>query len=379
MATILVIGALDTKGQEFQFLKEQIEARGHRPLVMDVGVLGEPPFSPEVGRHQVVRSAGEELRRLVQAGARGRAVAAMARGAEATARDLHEKGAFDAVISTGGGAGTAVGTTAMRALPLGLPKVMLSTVAGGDVASFVGMRDIVMVPSLVDISGLNRMSRRIIVQAAGVMCGMVEAQASPEEERPLVAASLLDEPPSLLEGVRSRLEKAGYEVLHFEVAASGERSLEPLIEAGFFDGVLDGAFADWVDAGPDPDRRANRLEVLARTGTPAVLVLPCPTRPGPLLSTTPEETERLGKLLAQRLNACRNRVAIYLSLQEIPPGSGPGDSHRPEAGATFFRALRRHLREEIPVHGIDAPGGDPFFARALADGLLALMGSQGGG
>src|SRR3990172_2020575 len=189
--TIAIVGALDTKGQEFAFLKAEIEKRGYRTLVIDIGVLGDPAFPPDVSREAVAKAGGAELSDLVARKDRGEAVALMTRGVAEVARELHAAGRINGMISMGGGGGTVMGTSAMRALPVGFPKLMVSTVASGDTSAYVGTSDITMMPSIVDVSGLNRISRTIFTNAAGAICGMVTGEVAPtDEEKPLIAATM---------------------------------------------------------------------------------------------------------------------------------------------------------------------------------------------
>ncbi len=163
---IVVFGALDTKGTEVAFLCNEVERRGHRAAVVDIGILGAPAFAPAVTRREVAEAGGSTIETLVEEGDRGHAVSIMALGGAVVARRLLAEGRLQAVVGIGGGAGTSVATAAMRALPLGIPKLMVSTLAGGDVRGFVGVKDIIMIPSVVDISGLNRMSREVFTRAA---------------------------------------------------------------------------------------------------------------------------------------------------------------------------------------------------------------------
>jgi uncharacterized protein (UPF0261 family) len=397
--TVAIIGALDTKGVEFEFLKSEIEQRGHRTLVIDAGVLAPPPFSPDVSREDVARAAGAELSSLIQARDRGAAIAAMGRGAEAIVSQLYSEGRFDAIIGMGGSAGTAIGTQAMRALPLGVPKLMVSTLAGGDVTGFVGIKDIVMVPTVVDISGLNRISRRVLVQAAGAICGMAESRVRPTAEKALVSATMFGNTTDCVERARARLEQAGYEVLVFHATGTGGRVMENLVEAGDISGVLDVTTTEWADeliggvlaAGP------SRLEAAARSGTPAVIAPGCldmvnfwapetvpqrfagrrfyPHNPNvTLMRTTPEENIELGRILSGKLNLSKGPVALYLPLRGISVISAPGGPfYWPEADAALFDALRRNLRPDIPVYEIDANINDSIFADAIAQGLIDML------
>jgi uncharacterized protein (UPF0261 family) len=400
--TIALLGALDTKGAEFEFLKREIEQRGHRTLVIDAGVLAPPPFSPDVSREDLARAAGAEISSLIEARDRGAAVATMGRGAEAVVSRLYSEGRCDAIIGMGGSAGTAIGTQAMRALPLGVPKVMVSTLAGGDVTGFVGVKDIVMIPTVVDISGLNRISRRVLAQAAGAICGMAESRIPTSAEKALVSATMFGNTTDCVERARARLEQAGYEVLVFHATGTGGRTMESLVEAGDIAGVLDVTTTEWADEliGGVLAAGASRLEAAARSGTPAVIAPGCldmvnfwapetvpqkfagrrfyPHNPNvTLMRTTPEENAELGRLLSGKLNISQGPVAVYLPLRGISMISAPGGPfYWPEADAALFDALRRNLRPDIPVYEIDANINDPVFADTIAQGLIEMLESR---
>ena len=401
MATVVVFGALDTKGEEVRFLGQQIENRGHQVLVVDVGVLGEPAFSPFISRTEVATAAGASLATLVSEADRGRAVTAMSHGASVVAQRLLERGQLDAVIAMGGGAGTSIGTAAMRALPLGIPKVMVSTLASGDVRGFVGVKDITMIPTIVDISGLNRISRGVFARAAGAVCGMVESSVPPGDDKPTIVASMFGNTTPCVEAARAILEKAGFEVLVFHATGSGGQTMESLIEARQVAGVLDVTTTEWADelVGGVMSAGPQRLEAAARTGTPAVIAPGCldmvnfwgpetiPERLSgrrlyrhnekqTLVRTTPEENAELGRILAGKLNASTGPVAVYLPLRGISVISAEGKPyHWPEADAALFDSLRKNLRQGIPVHDMDCHINDAPFAAAMAQGLLAMCSS----
>ncbi len=399
MSTIAIVGALDTKGVEFAFLKEQIEKRGHGTLVVDVGILKDPHFDPDVTRDRVAEAAGEKIQALVDAGDRGRAVTAMTEGVVKVLEQLHADGRVDAVIGMGGSAGTAMATAAMRALPLGVPKVMISTVAGGDVKAFVGVKDIVMIPAIVDVSGLNRISVSVIAQAAGAVCGMVEAEVPKTESKPLIAASMFGNTTECVEAARAQLEEAGFEVLVFHATGSGGQTMESLIDAGYIAGVLDVTTTELADelvggvlsAGPD------RLGAAAAKGTPAVVAPGCldmanfwapdtvpkefegrlfyPHNPNvTLMRTTPAENAQLGRMMAEKLNRSQGPVAVYIPLRGISVISAAGQPfHSPEADQALFSAIKKNLRPDISVTEVDANINDPEFSRAVVDGLLKMM------
>jgi uncharacterized protein (UPF0261 family) len=398
MATIVVMGALDTKGAELQFVKDQVQARGHRALVIDVGVLGEPTFTPDVTRAEVAQAGAVDLPALVAAADRGSAVSAMAKGAREIALTLHGRGQLDAIIAMGGGAGTSVGTAAMRALPLGIPKVMVSTLASSDVRGFVGVKDIMMVPAIVDISGLNRISRGVFTRAAAAVCGMVEARVPEADDKPLIVASMFGNTTKCVEAARAIVEREGFEVLIFHAVGVGGQTMESLIETGQVAGVLDVTLTEWADelAGGVLSAGPTRLEAAAKTGTPAVIAPGCldiinfwgpETIPEKyrnhriykhnekqyLVRTTPEENVQLGKIIAGKLNMSIGPVAVYIPLRGISViSSAGGPYYWPEADAALFETLRTNLRKDIPYHELDLNINDPEFARAMAEGLLAM-------
>ncbi len=399
MSSIVLVGALDTKGAEFAFLKDQILARGHVPVVVDVGVLGTPAFAADISRAEVAAAGGADLGALIADADRGRAVAAMSDGAVAIATRLHAHGRLQAIIGMGGGAGTSVATAAMRALPLGIPKVMVSTLASGDVRAFTGVKDIVMIPAVVDVSGLNRISRTVFAQAAGAICGMVEAQVPAADDTPLIAASMFGNTTTCVDLARARLEQRGFEVLVFHATGTGGQTMESLIEAGYIAGVLDVTTTEWADelVGGVLNAGPTRLDAAASTGTPAVIAPGCldmvnfwapdtiPERfagrrfyqhnPNvTLMRTTPEENAELGRVLARKINQSVGLVEVYLPMRAISVISAPGGPfHWPAADQALFDALRDHLRRDIPLHQLDMAINDAAFAEAMADGLIRMM------
>ena len=397
--TIAVIGALDTKGAEIAYVRDHIQAHGHRTLVIDTGVLGVPLFAADVQREAVAAAGGGDLAALVAQNDRGAAVTVMTEGARAVVAKLFDEGRIDAIIGMGGGAGTAVGTAAMRALPIGIPKVMVSTLASGDVRDFVGVKDITMIPTIVDISGLNRISRGIFTRAAAAICGMVEAEVPAADDKPLVAASMFGNTTKCVDAARAVLERQGFEVLVFHATGSGGQTMEGLIESGQIAGVLDVTTTEWADqllggvmaAGP------TRLEAAAKSGTPAIVAPGCLDmvnfwKPDSvpekyrdrriyihnpnitLIRTTPDDNTELGRIIASKLNASTGPVAVYLPLRGISVISSPGGPYNwPEADQALFDSLKANLRPDIPVREFDTTINDPVFAEAMARELLEMM------
>lgn len=401
MANIALIAALDTKGIEAAFVAGELERRGHRPVVIDVGVLGRPAHPSTVTREEVAAAGGAVLADLVAEADRGAAVARMAAGAGAVLASRFAAGQLDAVIGLGGGAGTSMATHAMRELPIGVPKVMVSTLAGGDVSGFVGQSDIVMVPSVVDISGLNRISRDVFTRAAAAVAAMAEARvvATGSQDRPLLAATMFGNTTACVDVARAELERAGYEVLVFHATGTGGRTMESLVRGGYVTGVLDATTTEWADqlVGGVMGAGESRLEAAARTGIPAVVAPGCldmvnfwapETVPAvfagrrfyqhapnvTLMRTTPDENARLGEILATKLNLSTGPAAVFLPLRGVSVISAAGGPfHWPEADAALFQAVRTHLRPGIELRELDCTINDPVFATAMTARLLEMV------
>ncbi len=390
---------MDTKGEEHAFVANLIKQRGHQVLVIDTGTLDAPKLKPDITRFEVAAAAGADLNALVAKKDRGEAVAAMSRGAPVVLARLVADQRIDGVISLGGGGGTAISTAAMRALPIGFPKVMVSTLASGNTAPYVGVKDIVMFSSVVDVAGINRISRQILTRAAGAICGMVESVPSPGEDKPIIVASMFGNTTDCVQAAKKILEAAGYEVLVFHATGTGGRAMESLIESGMVAGVLDITTTEWADelvggilgAGP------TRCEAAARHGVPAIVTLGCldmvnfgapETVPSKfadrtfyahnpqvtLMRTSPEECAELGRILAEKINLSIAPVTVLLPLKAISVISAPGQKfHDPIADRILFTALKAFLRNDIEVVELDCAINAPEFARACAEKLLANL------
>jgi uncharacterized protein (UPF0261 family) len=400
MATIAILGTMDTKGEEHAFVAGLIRRRGHQMLIIDVGTLGEPSLKPHISRHEVAAAASADLAAVAQRRDRGEAIEIMSRGAPIILSRLVTEKKIDGVISLGGGGGTAIGTAAMRALPIGFPKLMVSTLASGNTAQYIGVKDIVMFPSIVDVAGLNRISRQILTRAAGAICGMVEAQPEFGPDKPLIVASMFGNTTDCVQAARKPLEAAGYEVLIFHATGAGGRTMESLIETGLVSGVLDITTTEWADelvggfltAGP------ARLGAAAEHAIPAVVAPGCLDMVnfhGPesvpakfrgrnfyqhnpqvtLMRTTPDECAQLGKIIAEKLNLSRGPVSVLLPLRAVSVISAPGQKfHDPAADLALFNSLKSNLRKNIPVIEMDCAINDPPFAEACARALLKNLG-----
>lgn len=402
MPTIAVLGTMDTKGEEHAFVADQIRQRGHKVLIIDTGTLEEPRLKPDITRHEVAAAAGIDLKSVVAKRDRGEAVDAMSRGAPALLAKLAQEKRIDGVISLGGGGGTAIGTAAMRALPIGFPKVMVTTLASGNTAQYVGVKDIVLFPSIVDVAGINRISRQILSRAASAICGMVEAVPPPGEDKPLIVASQFGNTTECVTHARNLLEKHGYEVLVFHATGAGGRTMESLIESGMITGVLDITTTEWADelvggvlsAGP------TRLEAAARHGVPAIVTPGCldmvnfqtpdsvPAKfegrnfyqhnpQVTLMRTTPEECAQLGKILADKLNLSTGPITVLIPRKAISVISAPGQKFNdPAADKLLFDSIKSNLRKDIEVIEVDCAINDAAFAEACANALLKNIGAR---
>jgi uncharacterized protein (UPF0261 family) len=402
--TIAIIGALDTKGGEFAFLKNEIEKRGCRTFVMNVGVLGEPLFEPQVSAEEVALAGGAQLSDLVSRQDRGEAMSVMTAGAAKIAAEYYQDGRFDGIISMGGGGGTVIGTSAMRSLPVGVPKVMVSTIASGDTSPYVGTNDIVMFPSIVDVAGLNRISRTIFTNAAGAICGMVSGEIEKEmDERPLVAATMFGNTTRAVENARRIMEENGFEVLVFHATGTGGRTMEMLIDSGFITGVLDITTTEWADelCGGVLSAGSARLDAAGKAGIPQVVTPACidmcnfwapDTVPDKyrdrlfyewnpnvtLMRTTPEENMEMGRIFAQKLNAARAPVKVFVPMGGFSELDAPDKPFWwPEADQAFVDGLKSKLNPHIPVVVMDKNVNDPEFSGQVASSLLDMLSAGG--
>lgn len=398
--TIVLVGALDTKGIEFSFVRDLIQARGLATVVVDFGILGDPPFKADVSADEVARAGGGSLDELRASQDKTRAMRLMSEGLEKVVLKLHQEGRLDGVLGMAGSGGTAIATAAMRALPVGVPKLMVSTVASADVSPYVGTTDITMMPSVVDVAGLNVISRRIYANAAGAIAGMVE-QETPAvvEERPLISASMFGNTTQAVDHARELLEAQGYEVLVFHATGAGGRTMEGLIEAGFIAGNLDLTTTELADevcggvlsAGPD------RLLAAARKGIPTVLVPGCvdmanfwgiDTVPEKyrsrnlyewnpnvtLMRTNAAENKLIGGMIARAANQSVGPVAVLAPLKGVSQLDSPGGAFwEPEANQACFEAIKSNLNPAIPYIEMDNNINDPEFSARAVELLLGML------
>jgi uncharacterized protein (UPF0261 family) len=398
--TVVIVGALDTKGADFAELRRLIESHGLRTLVVDFGVLGPPGFKPDVGRDEVARAGEGDLDRLSSGAHKDEAMQVMALGLAVVVRGLYDDGRLDGIVGMGGSGGTSIATAAMRALPTGVPKLMVSTLGGSDVSRFVGTRDIAFMPSVVDVAGLNQISRRIYANAAGAIAGMVTAELPDRaHDRPTVVASMFGNTTPAVDHARALLEARGYEVLVFHATGIGGRTMDGLIADGLVAGSLDITTTELADevcggifsAGPE------RCLAASRAGVPAVLVPGCvdmatfgafetvPERyrartlyrwnpDVTLLRTDVEENRRIGRLLATAANAATGPVAVMLPLAGVSMLGAEGGAFRdPAADLACFDAIRADLRPGIQLIELDCTINDAAFSERAVEVLLELL------
>ncbi|MCU0797027.1 MAG: Tm-1-like ATP-binding domain-containing protein [Akkermansiaceae bacterium] len=398
MATIAVLGTLDSKGAEHAFVAELIRARGHETLLVDVGTGAPPTVEPDISRHEVAAAGGIPLDALTQRRDRGECVVAMSQAAPILLARLAAEGRIDGVISLGGGGGTAIATAAMRALPIGFPKLMVTTMAAGNIAPYIGTKDILVMPSIADIAGLNRLSRLILTRAAGAISGMVEMAAPAiASQRPLVVASMFGNTTACIQEASRILEDAGYEVLVFAATGSGGKAMESLIESGMVAGVLDITTTEWADelvggvlrAGPE------RLDATARAAIPAIIAPGCLDMVNfgeassvppqfkdrkfyvhnpqvTLMRTTPEECHELGRIIGRKISHYSAPAALMIPRRAISVISAPGQPFFDAAAdLALFESLRQHCT--LPIEEFDEEINSPVFARACAEKLISLM------
>jgi uncharacterized protein (UPF0261 family) len=398
---VLLIGTLDTKGVEFQFVRDLFRQAGVSTLTLDAAVLRPPLFEPDVSREEVYTAAGTSFEAVRQAADRGRAISAAARGAAVIAGRLHQQGHVDAVMGLGGSAGTTIATAAMRALPFGVPKLMVSTLASGQVRPYVGVSDICMMHSVVDLSGLNRISRTVLANAARAVIGMARGEPAlpATADKPLLAATMFGVTTPCVEAARALAEQAGYEVLVFHATGTGGQTMEAFIRDGLVRGVLDITTTELADelvggvlsAGPD------RLTAAGLRGVPQVIALgaldmvnfgPPQTVPEKfrgrrfyqhnptvtLMRTTPQENDALGKEIAHKASAARGPVAVLVPLRGVSALDAEGQPFWwPQADEALFQSLRNWMSPHVKLLELDLHVNDPRFAQAAAGELLGML------
>ena len=398
---VVILGTFDTKGVEFKFIKDIIEGEGVKTIAVNAGVKGKPFFEPDIGNEEVARAGGMALDALIEKNDRGQAVDVMMKGAAAIVSKLFQEGRVAGIISLGGSAGTTIGSHVMQALPVGMPKVMVSTVASGDTRPYVGVKDVTMMYSVIDISGINVLSSQILANAAYAVAGMAKGKV-PEIEggKTLLAATMFGVTTPCVSTARQYLEDNGYEVLVFHATGTGGKAMESLIEAGFIKGVLDATTTEWCDelvggvfnAGPE------RLDAAAKMGIPQVVSTGAldmvnfgamETVPEKfkgrnlykhnatvtLMRTTVEECAELGRIIAGKLNKAQKNAALFLPLKGVSLIDVEGQPfYGPEEDKALFNALKENVSNPaVEIIEMDTDINDEAFALAMAKKLIEMM------
>ncbi|ABW19748.1 Tm-1-like ATP-binding domain-containing protein [Alkaliphilus oremlandii] len=400
MKTIAIAGTFDTKGKELSYVKEIIENLGLNTFTINTGVF--PSEIPvDISNEEVAKAAGTTIQELAEKRDRALATEILSKGMSKLVPELYKQDKFDGIISFGGTGGTSLVTPAMRALPIGVPKIMVSTVASGDTSFYIGTSDLIMMPSVVDVAGLNSISTKIFTNAAHAIVGMVKFENNKElDKKPLIAATMFGVTTSAVDFAREYLEARGYEVLIFHATGTGGKSMESLIEDGFIEGVLDLTTTEWCDevvggilsAGP------TRLEAAAKNNIPQVVSVgamdmvnfgPLDTVPKKfegrnlykhnpsvtLMRTTVEENAAIGSKIAEKLNMAKGSTILMLPLKGVSAIDVEGQPfYGKEEDAKLFDTLREKInRDVVEILEMDNAINDQVFAETAAQKLIDLI------
>ncbi len=395
MATVALVGTLDSKGAEYAYLRDRIEKAGCATIMVNAGVFSDPDYSIEFGRAAVAAEAGADVDELAAVGDRGNAVAIQAEGSANLVAKLYGEDRIDAVIGLGGSGGTALVSQAMRRLPVGFPKLLVSTMASGDTSPYVDTTDITMMYSVVDIAGINKVSAEILNNAACAIAGMArghEAFFNDTEEGPLVGATQYGTTTSCVDTARDWLDGAGYEVLAFHATGPGGRSMEALMASGHITASLDITTTELIDevAGGTTTAGPDRLEMAGALGIPQVVSVGASDqitfrppsavpealrnrrsyRHNPsitLVRSNAAELAEYGRRLCQKLNKALGPVSLFLPLRSVSEYDAEGGVfHDPVANAALFDVLRSDLDPHVELVEMDNNINDPEFALAMA-------------
>jgi uncharacterized protein (UPF0261 family) len=399
-ATVVLLGTLDTKGVEYAFLRDRLREQDVNVVLVDVGVLDEPLIVPDITRQEVAEAAGADVVQLAAERNRAAALEVMGRGASKIARRLHIEGRLDGIIGMGGTGGSSVAAAAMRALPLGTPKLLLSAVAPRDIRPYVGTADLTLMYAVTDIAGINRISAPILANAAAAIAGMARSWAPVlDNGKPLVGASMFAITMPCVGAARKRLEELGYEVVVFHQNGTGGRSMEDLVDCGAITAMLDVTTTELADdlVGGICPAAPGRLEAAGRVGIPQVVTLGAldfvcmgamdtiperfsgrtfhrhaPEMIG--MRTSPDECSQLGRIIARKLNAAVGPTVLFVPLRGISLYSKPGEVfHDSRADEALFDAVRESLdRDRVELRELDVDINDSSFGLAMANRLHEL-------
>jgi uncharacterized protein (UPF0261 family) len=399
--TILLVGAFDVKGEEYDFVRKLIETQNYNVLTMNFGVLGSTElFTVDVDNAEVARAGGGSIEQLQKDKDRGVAMKIMSAGVAACAKKLYGDGKFDGVLGMGGSGGTSVITSAMRALPIGVPKVMVSTIAAGDTSDAVGVKDITMIPSIVDVAGVNQISEKVYKEAAGAICGMVNMDYSSSiDPKQIITASMFGNTTTCVNRCREALTAKGYEVLVFHCTGTGGKTMEGLVDEGYVIAVLDITTTEWADeiCGGVFSAGTTRLDAPGKAGIPHLIVPGCVDMVNfgsresvpekfndrlfyewnplvTLMRTNIEENASMGKIFAEKANASKGRVAFLLPLKGVSIMDSEGEQFWwPEANQAMFNAIKENVNPSIPVVELECNINDEEFSQKAVEMLMDMI------
>ncbi|MBC7259327.1 MAG: Tm-1-like ATP-binding domain-containing protein [Chloroflexi bacterium] len=399
--TVVIVATLDTKGEAAAYLRDEIASWGLDTILIDPGVLGTPTVKPDITREEVAQAAGTTLQALIAQGKKGICIAKQTEGLCNIVRRLWEEGRLDGIVAIGGGQGTSIGTAAMRVLPVGVPKLMLSTIASGlfRFGPYVGTKDICMMHSVTDILDVNAISRPILRNAANAIAGMALRHPAPaQHEKPVIAVTQLGITTPCVMRVKAILETKGYQIVPFHANGSGGPAMEDLIEAGKFAGVIDLSVHEVIDGIYDGLAGAqNRMDALTRYAIPAVVSVgggdyllwesvdkaPPAYRDRPkmvhnaqmtVFQPSPEEMATAARAMIDRLNRALGPTLVIIPTVGFSDMNQPGrELYNPEGNEAVIREFQTGLRPEVPLVLIPAHINDPIFADAVADCMARLL------
>lgn len=403
MKTIAIAGTFDSKGKELSYVKEILEELGFRTFTIHCGTF-EPTVHVDISNEEVAKEVERDISEVASSNDRATATEILSKGMEKLIPRLYNEGKLDGIIALGGSGGTSLVAPGMRALPIGVPKVIVSTVASGNTQQYVGTSDIVMYPSIVDVSGLNSISMKVFTNAAFAIAGMLKFEKRNEvDKKPLIAATMFGVTTPCVDAAREYLESLGYEVLVFHATGTGGRTMERLIEDGYFVGVLDLTTTEWCDelVGGVLAAGENRLEAAGKKKVPQVVSVgamdmvnfgPIDTVPEQfrernlykhnptvtLMRTTVEENRRLGEIISEKLNATEGPTVLILPLKGVSMIDVEGQPfYGPEEDKMLFDTLRNNIdTSRVELIEMDLDINNKEFAITAAKKLVELIESN---
>lgn len=401
MKKVIIVGTLDTKGKEFQFVRDTIEAQGVKTIVIDAGIF-EPGFKATVSNQVVCEKSGHDLAQLRKDNDRGINVKAMSKGAAIVTKELLETEDIGGFISLGGSGGSSIAAEVIKVLPVGLPKLLVSTMGAGDVSPYVGVKDVMMMYSIVDVAGLNDVLKEVLTNASLAIAGIVKAKQPIESStKPLIGATMFGVTTPCVTTAREYLESQGYEVVVFHATGSGGRSMEALTESGYFDGILDITTTEWCDelVGGVLNAGPNRLDAAPKNNVPQVVSVgaldmvnfgPVDTVPSKfkgrnfyehnatvtLMRTTVEENKQLGEIIGKKVSQSNGNAAFFIPLKGVSMIDKEGMPFEgKEEDEALFNALRSNIDQKAcALIELDNNINDDEFALAMAKKLIELIG-----